>query len=153
MNSIRVRPNTIAIIGICLFLLFAYLFSFHLDFFLLNKQDASHEPNWYGSVFLLLAFYFLTQLKTITIADGKIVIRYILTRKKITAPMEMLSRVTFGNTKSETGSSLQRDFGDRIILFQFKDNRNTRVKINGGFHSNTDELELFIKRNYPGLNW
>jgi hypothetical protein len=154
MHPIKVKPNFISIVGIVILLVMTSLFFFCPDFFGINKENQNHDlSNGVSIAFLLLALFFLSQLKNITISDGKIIVLYILTRKKITATMEMISRVTFGNTQMNAGSPMLQNTGDNIICLYFKDQRKTKVRVHGGFHSNMESMAQYINTNYPGLCW
>jgi hypothetical protein len=154
MNEIRIKPGITGILAIAVVILLAVLFTFYPDFFRLNKNNPDNDwPNWYGLLLLFIPFFIIAQFKSVTISDGKISILYYLSRKRITARMDMIGRVSFGTTKMSHGSIAHTRFYDKTVSIQFKDKQNTVVKIHGGFHSGLDAMEKFIKTNYPAVNW
>jgi hypothetical protein len=154
MNSIHIKANKTGVVLILLLIFLALLFTLTPDFFLVNKRNSSDNwPNWYGLLILIIPFLLLSQFKSVSISDGKIRIFYYLTRKKITAPVELISRISFGTTKMDSGTSIHRNFYDRVIFIQFKDHKKTVIKIHGGFHSGIAEAEKYFKAVYPELCW
>jgi hypothetical protein len=124
MNEIRIKPGITGILAIAVVLLLAALFTFYPDFFRLNKNNPENDwPNWYGLLLLFIPVFIIAQFKSVTISNGKISILYYLSRKRITAQMEMIGRVSFGTTKRHMAALLIHVFMTKQFPFNSKTNK------------------------------
>jgi hypothetical protein len=144
VNLIKVKPNAFSVFGICSLTLIAVLFTFYYPES--HPDPKSIHINWYGLFFLTIPVALLVQLKSVKIADGKIRIVYLLRRRQIMAPVEMIQSVKFISKNPEA-----KKYYTGVVVIEFKNNKSTRVIINGYVHANMEKLEEYIKVNFPQL--
>jgi hypothetical protein len=62
------------------------------------------------------------------------------------APVEMIQSVKFISKNPEA-----KKYYTGVVVIEFKNNKSTRVIINGYVHANMEKLEEYIKVNFPQL--
>ena len=147
MEKIVVRPGALGWLAMLLFIVVAIYLAFHNQLLDLHPVNGDESPNYYALFLLILPLGILATLKTVRIENETIVIRYVLTRKRIRASIDAIDYVHFATTKQHRDQS----FYDRLIRIQFKDRRKTRVFTHGGMHSGVADFEVYFRTHHDQL--
>ena len=147
MEKIKCMPSVRILIAIPLLLFMGTIIVY---------QDMRAEPGvntvapiWVSFLFFLIALFAIASLKVVTITRDRIVIRWLITRKKIDAPFSNIESISL---TERTMTVSDRMFGpNKIMTISFHDKQQKAFTISSGLYSNVTTARQFFRTSYPNL--